>query len=73
MGGSGLDWIDGFQKFCGSGLDRIQLLRIRIGVGLNNFTVCSSLKLWCQAKFLTSTKFLICCFMSVILLLRIKK
>jgi len=43
MGGSGLDRTDDFQKFCGSGLDRIQLLRIRIGLGLKNFTVCSSL------------------------------
>jgi len=32
---------DDFQKFYGSGLDRIQLLRIRIG--LNNFSVRSSL------------------------------
>jgi len=43
MGGSGLDWADDFQKFCGSGLDRIQLLQIRIGLGLKNFTVRSSL------------------------------
>ena len=43
IGGSGLDRTDDFQKFCGSGLDRIQLLRIRIGLGLNNFTVRSSL------------------------------
>jgi len=28
----------------GSGLDRIQLLRIRIGLGLKKFTVCSSLE-----------------------------
>jgi len=42
-GESGLDRTDDFQKFCGSGLDRIQLLRIRIGLGLNNFTVRSSL------------------------------
>ena len=43
MGGSGLDWTDGFKKFCGLGLDRIQLLRIRIRLGLKNFTVRSSL------------------------------
>jgi len=43
MGGSGLDRTDDFQKFCGSGLDRIQLLQIRIGLGLKNFTVRSSL------------------------------
>ena len=43
MDGSGLDQIDGFKKFCESGLDRIQLLRIRIGLGLKNFTVWSSL------------------------------
>jgi len=43
MDGSGLDQIDGFKKFCESGLDRIQLLRIRIGLGLKNFTVRSSL------------------------------
>jgi len=36
MGRSGLDRIDDFPKFCGSGLDRIQLLRIRIGLGLKN-------------------------------------
>jgi len=38
------DWIELmiFQKFCGSGLDRIQFLRISIGLGLKNFTVCSS-------------------------------
>jgi len=34
---------DDFLKFCGSGLDRIKLLRIKIGLGLNNFTVRSSL------------------------------
>jgi len=43
MGGSGLDRTDDFQKFCRSGLDRMQLLRIRIGLGLNNFTVRSAL------------------------------
>jgi len=43
MGGSGLDWTDEFQKFCGAGLDRIQFLRIKIGLGLKNFTVYSSL------------------------------
>jgi len=34
---------DDFQKFCGLGLDRIQFYRIRIGLGLKNFTVRSSL------------------------------
>jgi len=43
MGGSGLDRTDDPQKFCGSGLHRIQFLRIRIGLGLKNFTVSSSL------------------------------
>ena len=43
MGGSGLDRTDDFFKFCGSGLDRIHFLRIRIGHGLKNFTVRSSL------------------------------
>jgi len=43
MGGSGLDQTDDFQKFCGSGLDRIQFYRIRTGPGLKNFTVRSSL------------------------------
>jgi len=43
MGGLGLDRTDVFQKFCGSGLDRIQFLRIRIGLGLKNLTVRSSL------------------------------
>jgi len=38
---TGSDWW--FLKLCGSGLDRIQLLRIRIGLGLKNFTVRSSL------------------------------
>jgi len=32
-----------FQKFCGSGLDRIQFHRIRTGLRLKNFTVRSSL------------------------------
>ena len=32
-----------FQKFCWSGLDRIQFYRIRTGLGLKNFTVRSSL------------------------------
>jgi len=44
MGGSGLDRTDDFQKLCGSRLDRIQLLQIRIGFGLKNFTVHSSLE-----------------------------
>ena len=43
VGGSGLDRTDDFLKFCRSGLDRIQFLRTRIGLGLKNFTVCSSL------------------------------
>jgi len=43
MGLSRLDRADDFKKFCRSGLDRIQLLRIRIGLGLKNFTVRSSL------------------------------
>ena len=43
MGGSGLDQTDDFQKFCRSGLDWIQLLQIKIGLGLKNFTVRSSL------------------------------
>jgi len=39
-----LGWTGDFQKFCGSGLDRIQTYRmIRTGLGLKNFTVCSSL------------------------------
>ena len=42
-GRSGLDLTDDFQKFRGCGLDRIQLLQIRIGLGLKNFTVRSSL------------------------------
>jgi len=42
MGGSELERTDDFQKFCEAGLDRIQLLRIRIGLGLKNFTVRSS-------------------------------
>jgi len=32
MGGSGLDRTDDSQKFCGSGLDRIEFLRIRVGL-----------------------------------------
>ena len=43
MGRSRLDRTDDFQEFCGSGLDRIQFLRIRIVLGLKNFTVRSSL------------------------------
>ena len=43
MGGSGLDRTDNSQKFFASGLDRIQFLRIRIGLGLKNFTVRPSL------------------------------
>ena len=41
-GGSALDRTDDFQKFFGSGLDRIQFFWI-IGLGLKNFTVRSSL------------------------------
>ena len=43
IGGSGLDPTDDFQTFCGSGLGRIQLLPIRIGLGLKNLSVRSSL------------------------------
>jgi len=43
MAGSRLDRTDDFQKFWGSGLDSIQLLGIRIGLGLKHFTVHSSL------------------------------
>jgi len=43
MGGSGLERTDDFQKFCGTGLDRIQFVWIRIGLGLKNLTACSSL------------------------------
>jgi len=43
IGGSGLDRTDDFQKFCGSGLDRIQFHRTRTGLRLKNFTVRSSL------------------------------
>ena len=43
MGGSGLDRTHDFQKFCGSGLDRIQFCRIRTGLGLKNYAVRSSL------------------------------
>jgi len=39
---TGLDWW--FSKICESGLDRIQFYRIRTGLGLKNFTVCSSLQ-----------------------------
>jgi len=42
MGRSGLGQTDDFQKFCESVLDRIQFLRIRIGLGQKNFTVRSS-------------------------------
>jgi len=44
MGGSGQDRTHYFQKFCGSGLDRIQFCRIRTGLGLKNFTVRLSLQ-----------------------------
>jgi len=43
MGGSGLDRTDDLQKFCRSGLDRIQFYWNRTGLGLKNFTVRSSL------------------------------
>jgi len=43
MGGSGLDRINDFQKFCGLGLDWIQFCWIRTGLGLKNFTIRSSL------------------------------
>jgi len=43
MGGSGVYRTDDFQKFCGSGLDRIQFYHIRTGLGLKKFTVRSSL------------------------------
>jgi len=42
-GRTGLDRTDDFKKFCGSGLDRIQIFWIKIGLGLKNFTVRSSL------------------------------
>jgi len=43
MGASGLDRTDDFERFCGSGLDRIQFYRISTGLGLKKFTVCSCL------------------------------
>ena len=43
MGGSGLDRTDDFQKFCRSGLDRIQFYWIRTGFWLKNSTAHSSL------------------------------
>ena len=43
MGRSGLYRTEDFQKFCGSGLDRIQFYRIRTGLRLKIFTVRSSL------------------------------
>ena len=43
IGGSGLDRTDDFQKFCGTGLDRIQFFRIRIGLGQKILSVRSSL------------------------------
>ena len=52
IGGSGLDRTNDFEKFCGSGLDRIQFYRIRNGLGLKNFTVRSSLPVGYEA-FLT--------------------
>jgi len=44
MGASGLDRTDDFQKFCGSGLDRIQFYRFRTGLGLKYFTVHISVR-----------------------------
>jgi len=44
MGGSGLDRTHDFQKFCGSGRDRIQFCRIMTGLVLRNFTVRSSMQ-----------------------------
>jgi len=46
IGESGLDPTDDFQKIFGSGLDGIQIYRIRTGLGLKKFTVCSSLGSW---------------------------
>jgi len=43
IGGSGLDRTDDFEKFCGSRLDQIQFYQIKTGLGLENFTVHSSL------------------------------
>jgi len=43
IGRAGLDQTDDFQKFCRTGLDRIQFYRIRTGFGLKNLTVRSSL------------------------------
>ena len=43
IGGSGLDRTGDFQKFCRSRLDRIQFYRIKIGLGLKNLSVRSSL------------------------------
>jgi len=43
MDGSGLDRSNDFEKFCESGPDRIQFLQTRIGLGLENFQVSSSL------------------------------
>jgi len=45
MRGSGLHWTDYFQKFCGSGQDRIPFYLIRTGRGLKIFPVRSSLLL----------------------------
>jgi len=53
---------DDFQKFCGSGLDRIQFHRIRTGLRLKNFTVRSSLvgktrvKIFINVDFVKSPK-----------------
>ena len=44
IGGSRLDRTDDFLKFCRSGPDRIQFLQIRIGLGLKNLPVRSSLQ-----------------------------
>jgi len=43
IGGSGLDCPDDFQKFCRSGLHRIQFYRNKTGLRPKNFTVRSSM------------------------------
>jgi len=42
IGRSGLDHTSNFQKFCGSGRDRIQFYRIRTWLGMKSFTIRSS-------------------------------
>ena len=59
MGGSGLDRTNDFQRFWGSGLDWTQFLQIRIGLGLKNFTVRSSLsQRWTDLRSRSSPEFL---------------